>query len=201
MAFLRSYPGTESSSVIEGRELWLRPPQMSDYAQWAELRAASQDHLVPWEPQWSRDELSRMAFRRRIKHYQREAWEDQGYAYLILSAADDRVLGGLTFSNVRRGVTQAASLGYWAGLAHSGRGIMTEAVRTAAIHAFEMLKLHRIEAATQPANRASIRVLERNGFVHEGFARGYLKINGVWADHLLFARLAGDAIPPAVPRA
>ena len=171
MAFLRSYTGSESTLVIEGRGIWLRPPHMSDYNQWAELRASSRDHLVPWEPQWSRDELSRFAYRRRVKHYQRESSEDLGYAFLILSAGDDRLLGGLTFTNVRRGVTQSASLGYWLGLPYAGRGIMSEAVRAATSHAFEVLKLHRVEAATQPTNQQSIRVLERNAFVREGFAQ------------------------------
>lgn len=192
MAFLRAYPSVENGSVIEGRGIWLRPPQMNDYAAWAELRGLSREHLVPWEPQWSRDELSRMAFRRRIKHYQREAADDLGYAFLIRDAGSDRLLGGLSLSNVRRGITQGASLGYWLGLPFVGRGIMTEAVRAATSHAFEVLRLHRVEAATQPSNLASIRVLEHNGFVKEGYARGYLKINGVWADHFLFGRLAGD---------
>jgi ribosomal-protein-alanine N-acetyltransferase len=164
---------------------------MADYAQWADLRDMSRDHLVPWEPQWSRDELSRMAFRRRVKHYQRESAEDQGYGFLIFDSGDDHLLGGLTFTNVRRGVTQSVSLGYWLGLPYTGQGNMTEAVRAAAAHAFEVLKLHRIEAATQPTNERSMRVLERNGFEREGFARGYLKINGVWADHVLFGRVAG----------
>ncbi|MGQ0672179.1 MAG: GNAT family N-acetyltransferase [Hyphomicrobium sp.] len=191
MAFLRSYSGVESGPSIEGRGLWLRPPRMSDYAPWAELRAESREHLMPWEPQWARDELSRTAYRRRIKHYQREAAEDQGYAFFIFET-DHRLVGGLTFSNLRRGVTQAASLGYWLGRPHIGRGLMTEAVRTASEHAFSILKLHRIEAATKPANVRSIRVLERNAFTREGFARGYLKIDGQWADHVLFARLASD---------
>lgn len=201
MAFLRSYTGSESALVIEGRGLWLRPPHMSDYAHWAELRALSRDHLVPWEPQWSRDELSRFSYRRRVKHYQRELAEDQGYAFLILSAGDDRLLGGLTFTNVRRGVTQSASLGYWLGLPFAGQGIMTEAVRAASSHAFEVLKLHRVEAATQPTNPKSIRVLENNGYEREGFARSYLKINGVWADHVLFGRVASDTVTSGVAQA
>jgi ribosomal-protein-alanine N-acetyltransferase len=58
--------------------------------------------------------------------------------------------------------------------------------------AFEELKLHRLEAACMPSNAASIRVLEKNGFQREGLARRYLKINGVWQDHLLYATLADD---------
>ena len=119
MAFLRSSIGQDSAHVVRGRGVWLRPAVMGDYAAWAELRARSREHLTPWEPVWQRDELTRSAFRRRVRHYQREAREDLGYAFLIFREADDRLLGGLTLSNVRRGVTQAAVLGYWLGLSLS----------------------------------------------------------------------------------
>ena len=192
MAFLRSSSGFESSMILRGRSVWLRAPMLGDYSDWAELRAMSRDHLTPWEPQWQRDELSRGSYRRRVRHYQREARDDLGYAYLIFSEADDRLVGGLTLSNVRRGVTQTGVLGYWIGKPHVGRGYMTEAVRAAIGFAFDTLHLHRVEAATMPSNTASIRVLERNGFRREGFARQLLKINGVWEDHLLHALLSSD---------
>ena len=192
MAFLRSGIGNEYNPLIRGRRLWLRPPQMGDYAEWAQLRALSREHLIPWEPQWTRDELSRAAFRRRLRHYQREQREDQGYAFFLFRAGDDTLLGGLTLSNVRRGVSQSASLGYWLGVNHVRQGHMTEAVRMLLPVAFDELRLHRVEAACLSGNMASIRVLERNGFQHEGLARHYLKINGSWQDHVLFARLGDD---------
>lgn len=191
MAFLRSTTGPDSAVTLRGRGVWLRAPLMGDYGAWAELRALSRDHLTPWEPIWQRDELTRSAFRRRLRHYQREAREDLGYAFLIFSDSDDQLLGGLTLSNVRRGVTQAAVLGYWLGKPYTGRGLMTEAVRSAVGFGFDTLHLHRLEAATMPTNMASIRVLEHNGFRREGFARRLLKINGVWEDHVLHA-LLGD---------
>jgi ribosomal-protein-alanine N-acetyltransferase len=195
MAFLKSGIGNEYSPLIRGRGVWLRPPQMGDYAEWAQLRALSRAHLTPWEPQWARDELSRTAYRRRLRHYQREQREDQGYAFFIFRPLDDELLGGLTLSNVRRGVSQSASLGYWLGLTHLRHGYMTEAVRAMLATAFDELRLHRVEAACMPANAASIGVLERNGFRQEGIARSFLKINGQWQDHLLFARLSDDARP------
>ena len=93
MAFLRAGTGSEHPSAIEGRGIRMRAPEMSDYGPWAELRTLSRQHLSPWEPLWTRDELTRSAYRRRLKHYQREAWEDQGYAFLIFGAGDDRLLG------------------------------------------------------------------------------------------------------------
>ena len=192
MAFLRSSSGHDAALTLRARNVWLRAPLMVDYGPWAELRALSRDHLTPWEPQWQRDELSRSAYRRRVRHYQREAREDQGYAFLIFADSDDKLVGGLTLSNVRRGVTQAGVIGYWIGKPFTGRGYMTEAVRAAASFAFDTLHLHRVEAATMPSNLPSIRVLEHNGFRREGFARQLLKINGVWEDHFLHARLNGD---------
>jgi ribosomal-protein-alanine N-acetyltransferase len=191
MAFLRAGNTTEWA-VIQGRGVWLRPPQTTDYGAWAELRGMSRQHLVPWEPAWPRDDLSRSAFRRRIKHYQREARDDLGYAFLMFEADSDRLVGGLTLSNVRRGVTQSAMLGYWLGVRFVGQGHMTAAVRAVLPYAFEQLRLHRVEAAVQPTNGRSVGVLRRAGFAEEGLARRYLKINGVWQDHLLFAILAED---------
>jgi len=195
MAFLKSGIGSEFSPLIRGRGVLLRPPQMGDYAEWAQLRALSRAHLTPWEPQWARDELSRTAFRRRLRHYMREQREDQGYAFFIFRALDDALLGGLTLSNVRRGVSQSASLGYWLGVNHLRQGYMTEAVRAVLPMAFDDLRLHRVEAACMPSNIASVSVLERNGFQQEGIARGFLRINGVWQDHLLYARVNDDTRP------
>lgn len=191
MAFLKSGL-VDPHPIIRGVGLWLRPPIASDYPAWAQLRAQSRAHLTPWEPQWSRDELTRTAFRRRLRHYFRESREDLGYAFFAFRAGDDVLLGGITLSNVRRGVSQAVSLGYWMGEPFVRRGHMTNAVRAVLPYAFEELRLHRVEAACLPINAGSVRVLENNGFTREGLARRYLKIDGEWRDHLLFAKLSDD---------
>jgi ribosomal-protein-alanine N-acetyltransferase len=165
---------------------------MTDYGDWAALREASREFLIPWEPIWPADDLTRGAFRRRVRRYAEDLRTDQGYAFLILSNADGALLGGLTLANIRRGVAQAASLGYWMGLPFVRRGYMTAAVRAIIPFAFTSLRLHRLEAACIPSNAASIRLLEKTGFAREGYAREYLCINGAWQDHLLFARLADE---------
>ncbi len=200
MAFLRTSISQETGPLIRARRVGLRAPQMVDYAAWAEIRQVSRAHLVPWEPTWARDELTWSAFRRRIRHYQREVRDDLGYAFFIFSAHDDTLIGGLTLSNVRRGVTQAASIGYWLGARYTGQGYMREAVAAIGTYAFERLQLHRLEAACLPRNAASIAVLEHCGFVREGHARRYLKINGEWQDHVLLARLSDDPPTSEAPR-
>ncbi|XSG80997.1 MAG: GNAT family N-acetyltransferase [Methyloligella sp. ZOD6] len=170
----------------------LRTPQMADYPAWAELRAASKDFLTPWEPLWLEDELGRASYRRRVRHYLRDLREDVGYAFFVFTADGNELLGGVTLCNVRRGITQACTLGYWIGAPHARKGYMTAAVRAVIPFVFDSLELHRLEAACLPHNLASKRLLERTGFRREGFARGYLRINGAWQDHLLYALLDTD---------
>lgn len=200
MAFLKTTFSQEVAPVLRSGGVALRPPAMADYAEWAELRTNSRHHLEPWEPAWAADELTRWAFRRRIRHYQRESRDDQGYAFFIVRADDDRLIGGLTLSNVRRGVTQAANLGYWLGEHYCGRGHMTTAVTVALGYAFDVLRLHRVEAACMLANTPSMGVLGRTGFTREGLARRYLRINGVWQDHALHAVLSDDPRPSVADR-
>lgn len=195
MVFLRSAPAFETAQPLTGRMVTLRPPLNQDYPAWAELRAMSREHLVPWEPIWPRDDLTRSAYRRRLRHYAREARDDHGYAFFVVETVSGRLVGGITLSNVRRGVTQSATLGYWMGAPFARRGMMSDAVECITPFVFQELRLHRLEAATQPQNIPSARVLEKNNFQREGYARSYLKINGVWQDHVLYGRLAGNAGP------
>ena len=192
MALLRSASLSDLGPVIRADRVMLRTPQMADYPAWAEIRAASRDFLTPWEPLWASDELSRASFRRRVRHYQRDLREDVGYALFIFALNSGALVGGLTLCNVRRGVTQASTLGYWIGRPHAHQGYMTAAVRAVIPFVFDSLELHRLEASCLPTNAASIKLLERTGFTREGMARRYLRINGVWQDHLLYALLDSD---------
>jgi len=192
MAFLRSVSTSDLGPILDGDRVTLRLPQMSDYGEWAELRNQSREFLIPWEPTWMRDELTRSSFRRRIRHYQRDLREESGYAFFIFDKSDNCLKGGITLSNVRRGVTQSCSLGYWIGMPHAKKGLMTAGVQAVVPFVFETLGLHRLEAACLPSNIASMRLLEKVGFQREGLAKKYLRINGVWQDHILFALLENE---------
>ena len=189
MAFFRTINFADPLPSVVGEGVILRTPQATDHTEWAALREQSRDFLTPWEPTWPADDLSRSAFRRRIRRYAEDLRSDQSYAFLIFRSGDGRLVGGLTLANVRRGVAQAGSLGYWMGLPYTRNGYMTAAVRAVVPFAFGTLRLHRLEAACIPTNTASIRLLENTGFVREGYAREYLCINGIWQDHLLYGRL------------
>ncbi len=190
MAFLRSPFAADPPPTLRDGHAMIRVPDMGDYEQWSALRALSRDFLVPWEPIWPANDLTRTAFRSRIRQYWRDMDEDLAYPYFVFDNEGEVRVGALTLSNVRRGVAQTATLGYWIGLPYARRGYMTSAVRLTLEFAFHHLGLHRVEAACLPHNRASIGLLEKTGFAREGLARGYLKIAGEWRDHLLFARLS-----------
>jgi len=172
-----------------GNGLVIRPPEMDDFPGWARLRADSRAFLSPWEPKWADDDLTRSAFRRR---YFNDDDPDSLHPYFIFDATLGILVGGITFGHVRRGVAQSAMMGYWMGEPFAGKGTMTRAVPLALIQAFGLLGFRRIEAGCVPRNLASINVLEKTGFIREGYAREYLCIAGVWEDHFLYARLKSD---------
>lgn len=173
-------------------EFRIRMPDYADFAIWADVRARSREFLQPWEPTWPADDLTEKAFRRRVARYREEVEADLAYPYFITLREGGAILGGLTLANVRRRAAMSASLGYWMGAQHAGKGIMSRAVPALCRHAFSLLALERVEAACLPENAASIRVLEKAGFRREGFARGYLAIAGVRRDHITFALLRSD---------
>jgi ribosomal-protein-alanine N-acetyltransferase len=182
----------EKRGTERGFGLMIRPPTADDFAEWAALRSASRKFLTPWEPRWPEDDLTRPAYRRRYFH---DSDPDFLHPYFIFDEKSGVLMGGISFGHVRRGIAQSAMMGYWMGERFSGQGIMTRAVPLALRQAFGPLGFRRIEAGCIPRNAASIRVLENNQFVREGYAREYLCIAGVWEDHILYARLKTDTGP------
>ncbi|MFM2043759.1 MAG: putative ribosomal-protein-alanine acetyltransferase [Pseudomonadota bacterium] len=179
---------------LDGPHVYVRPGSAKDWESWAALRDLSREFLTPWEPTWPADGLSRAAFTRRLRRQAAEWREDQGYSFLTFEQTTDRLVGGISLTNVRRGVAQMATMGYWVGHPFARRGYTTESVRLVLGFAFGQLGLHRVEAACLPTNIPSQGVLLKAGFVREGYARAYLRIDGKWADHILFAMLKDDII-------
>ena len=87
MAFFRTVSFTEIIPGIAGEGVALRAPHSGDFAEWAALREPSRDFLAPWEPTWPADDLTRGAFRRRLKRYAEDQRSDLAYAFLDLPQA------------------------------------------------------------------------------------------------------------------
>lgn len=101
-------------------------------------------------------------------------------------------MGSISASQIFRGGFQSAYLGYHIGAEFARQGYMTEALALMLRYVFGKLKLHRVEANIQPGNVASLALVQRAGFVKEGFSRRYLKIGGRWRDHERWTLLVED---------
>ena len=181
-----------SRKKLTGNRVFLRPPKRRDALRWQNLRLSSKKFLVPWEPKWDSSSTSRRAYMRYLKNSNYLANMDRAYSFLIFNIEDKSLLGGVNVGNVRRGVSQSASLGYWIGQQYSKKGYMKEALDILIPSLFVDLQLNRIEAATLESNLASKSLLKKVGFKKEGNLRKYLKINGEWQDHVLYSLLEYD---------
>ncbi|MCB2159012.1 GNAT family N-acetyltransferase [Albidovulum sp.] len=177
---------------IETEQLTLRLPAHSDYRAWAALRDESRDFLIPWEPTWASDHLTRRAFTNRVYWAARAATGGTALPVFLIRRDDQTLVGALTLDNIRRGPAQAGTMGYWIGAPFARQGYMREAIRAVVHYAFTELDLSRVEAACLPENAASRGVLEKSGFKYEGVAQSYLQINGRWRNHVLYANLRTD---------
>ncbi|WP_199520109.1 GNAT family N-acetyltransferase [Fulvimarina endophytica] len=167
-------------------------PKRADYEAWASLRGESQGFLRPWEPEWTADELSLRAYRARLRRYYGDVHQRSGWTFFVFDREGSVLMGGLTLGQIRRGVAQVATLGYWMGERFAGQGLMREAVTEVTRFAFASESLHRVEATCLPSNGRSVALLKRCGFSREGRLRRYLKIAGTWEDHDLYALLAEE---------
>lgn len=115
---------------------------------------------------------------------------DRALRLFIFPRTDpDRIIGSIGLSNFVRGAGQYCTLGYSIDGDFEGQGFMSETLRAVLAHAFGPMHFHRIEANYLPTNERSGNLLRRLGFVVEGYSRDYLRINGVWRDHIRAALL------------
>jgi ribosomal-protein-alanine N-acetyltransferase len=199
MSFFGLFGSAPGEPALTGQTVYLRQGRMEDFAAWRAARQASRAFLEPWEPIWPVDDLTKAGFRRRLRRQRLEWGREEALALLLFRKDDHALLGGLNIGQIRRGVAQTATIGYWMSAEHAGKGYMAQALRLALDFSFGQLRLHRVEAACLPTNARSIRLLEGSGFRREGLARAYLRIAGRWRDHLLYAVVEGDALPPPPP--
>ena len=172
---------------VVGEGVAIRSFVYADVPELTELRIRNRAFLEPWEPRRSAGFFTEGGQRAEIERDRHEWAADRTYAFAICELPDGAMRGRIALANVVRGAWENATLGYFVDRVAGGRGIATEAVGLALRFAFGPCRLHRVQAAVMPHNARSIRVLEKNGFRHEGFSPRYLRLAGSWRDHELFA--------------
>lgn len=178
---------------LEGTRIFLRLPEMRDAAEWCLAIQKNKDFLKPWSPSSALRHIHKKGFAARHALWRFDSRAGVAHVFFIFDRGTHKLIGGITLGNIIRGAGQMATLGYWMDEDMTGKGYMTEAVGVVSRFAFDTLGLHRLQAGCLLDNIASHRVLLKNGFEAEGIARGYIKIDGQWQDHLIFARLKPDA--------
>lgn len=172
----------------------IRPFARGDVDALLALRLSNREFLAPFEAERDASFFTRAAQVREVT-LDSEAWSSGiGYAFAVVAAetSSERLIGRIALSNVVRGPWQNATLGYWIDVAANGHGHATTAVHLACRFAFEHCGLHRVQPAIMPRNIRSTRVVEKNGFRLEGRAERYLRIDGAWEDHDIYALTKED---------
>jgi ribosomal-protein-alanine N-acetyltransferase len=176
-----------SSPERFGANVFLRSLRAGDAAALLELRLQDRDFLAAFEPARRSSYFTRSGQAAEIAADDSDARSGTGHAFGVFMIEGCRLAGRIRLSNLVRGAWHNATLGYFVARAFSGCGVATEAVHLVLGFAFEEARLHRVQAGVMPHNHASRRVLEKNGFRHEGRSLRYLFIGGAWQDHDIYA--------------
>ena len=177
-------------------ELQLRELRRRDAQAWREVRARNAAWLSPWEatvPPGSDEQVP--SFGQMVARFRTEARQGRTIAFAM--TLERRLIGQLTVGGITLGSLRAAAIGYWIDAEQAGRGLTPLAVAMTCDHCFGPMRLHRIEIVIRPENAASLRVVEKLGFRHEGSRPAFLHIDGAWRDHEVFA-LHSDEAPASM---
>ena len=176
--------------MLTDGDLRVRPLRRRDEHAWWGLRDANRDWLAPWEATEPAGTAERPpSFRRMVAREGRAFRRREAIAMAIEYYGD--LVGRVVLSDAIWGAARTASLGYWIGERHAGRGLTPRAVAMLAEYGFAW-GLYRLEIATQAENVGSVRVAEKLGFRDEGVRRRHLFVAGEWRDHRVFALTADE---------
>ena len=173
----------------------LRTLHTGDRAEFVRMHEISREHFGPWMPTYPPGESLDDIFHKGLINDEKGAREGTGIR-LAAILPDGRMAGIFAISQIFRGAFQNGHAAWRVSADQLRRGIATSGVIALLDLAFspepEGLGLHRVQANVIPSNRASVRVAEKAGFRLEGEAKDYLKIDGRWQDHFMFAKLAEE---------
>ena len=153
------------------------------------FRRENKNHLEKWEPLRKPSFFTESFWQAQLRAQLRDFREGVSANFSILDKDEVFIVGVCNYTNIVRGTFQSCQLGYAIAKQFEGQGLMEEALRTTNEFVFSQLGLHRIMAAYLPHNQRSGSLLDKLGFKREGFAEKYLKINGIWEDHVLTSKI------------
>jgi len=190
--------GSIGSVTLRTARLLLRPIEPNDLGEWLRYCDETDENFRPYFPTPdSLDPLLRfdLAVQKTVIGLQ----SGGAVRFMAFDAVDGRMAGQVALNMIVRGVMECCMMGWAVHPAWQRRGIGAEICLAAMRYAFSPsggggsgLGLHRVGCSIMPRNVASLRLAARLGFRQEGFSRKYLRINGVWEDHVMFSYLAEE---------
>ncbi|MFL0247310.1 GNAT family N-acetyltransferase [Candidatus Clostridium stratigraminis] len=172
---------------LTGNRIYIRFLEDSDAEALLDLHIRNSELFQRYSPTFAEDYYTLDSKREYIIKSIKQREEDKSYNFGIYLKDNGKLIGDVDLFNIARGALQRCLIGYSLDKQYNGKGYTTEAVTLAVEFAFNVLKLHRIDAGTMLNNIGSMRVLEKAGFHREGIEQKGVKINGQWEDHQVFA--------------
>ena len=171
---------------LETERLVLWMPDSKSASAVADYYRRNAEFLSPWDPPRPQGFVTESYWRDRLRRNAADFVQGCSVRVMVREKQDPRtVYGSINLTNIIRGAMFAGTLGYALDRSREGRGYMTEALAEFVRFSFHDLGLRRLMAGFRPENTKSARVLEKLGFLREGYAKEYLFIDGAWRDHVL----------------
>ena len=161
----------------------IRPIAESDKRAFIAAVRASRRLHHPW--------VSAPSDARQFNRYRKKNDGITNFGFVVYLPSTGQLVGVVNLTNVVYGLFRSGYLSYYAFTGFERRGYMRKGLLAVIKYSFTKLKLHRLEANIQPGNVASIGLIQKCGFVKEGFSPQYLKIGGRWQDHERWALVRG----------
>lgn len=177
----------DDKSELKGKNIYLRQLLDKDAPKMLDIRIRNKEFFKPYDPPVPPRYFTLQGQLEIIREFQRSYTNGTAAGFGVFLGDSDELIGRVALRNIQRGAAQSSTLGYFVDQQYTNRGYITEAAGLLVKYAFDVLGLHRVEAAIMPSNAASIRVVEKLNFRREGLARWLLFIDDDWKDHYIFA--------------
>lgn len=177
---------------ISGKRCYLKPFVPEDASDVAELVLVNRDFWSLYEPRHTEAYYSVFTQYNKLVESARLREENKEHFFGIYDRESEKLIGQISLYNIKPLPFSSCFIGYAMDQRFTGKGIASEAIELIVHFGFYTLHMNRIEAYVSPRNKASIRVLEKAGFLQEGLLKELLFINGRWEDHYLYALTANN---------
>lgn len=175
------------------KRLIIRPYQLSDYQEWKDTYLNLPAPVNQWcSKAKSKEQLTKKHFKEILSSQKKNRNEDRYYDFTVFDKKTGSIIGHTSLMDISRAVFQNAFLGYTVHSPYWRKGYGKEMVEATILIAFKTLKLHRLEAGIDPANKRSIALAKSLGMRREGVSKKRLYLGGKWCDMVIYALTAED---------